>query len=157
MSSSFFLSSEILINVIVKINTIMKDLEIDFEDLFVFSETWNKDFTKIEDLITILPAYLSDTFEYLICYLKGTDDHYNIALFNNLVRLLDFLYKLVRDDNKIIIDTIKKSVTIKQMIKLIEKAKRLKDAELSIPDQLIKYRLIQLLNKVWYYNLIKFP
>lgn len=135
----------------------MKDLKIDFEDLFMFSETWNKDFTKIEDLITILPAYLSDTFEYLIYYLKGTSDHYNIALFDNLVRLLDFLYKLVGDDNKIIIDTIKKSVTIKQMIKLIEKAKRLKDAELSIPDQLIKYRLIQLLNKVWYYNLIKFP
>ena len=135
----------------------MKNLKIDFEDLFVFSETWNKDFTKIEDLITILPAYLSDTFEYLIFYLKGTSDHYNIALFDNLVRLLDFLYKLVGDDNKIIIDTIKKSVTIEQIIKLIEKAKRLKDAELSIPDQLIKYRLIQLLNKVWYYNLIKFP
>lgn len=123
----------------------MEDLEIDFEDLFVFSETWNKDFTKIEDLITILPAYLSDTFEYLICYLKGTSDHYNIALFDNLVRLLNFLYKLVGDDNKIIIDTIKKSVTIKQMIKLIEKAERLKDAELSVPEQIIKYKLIQLL------------
>lgn len=130
----------------------MKDLKIDFEDLFVFSETWNKDFTKIEDLITILPAYLSDTFEYLICYLKGTSDHYNIELFNNLVRLLDFLYQL--GDNKIIIDTFKKSVTTEQIIKLIEKAKRLKDAELSIPDQLIKYRLIQLLNTVWYYTMI---
>lgn len=124
----------------------MKDLEIDFEDLFIFSETWNKDFTKIEDLITILPAYLSDTFEYLICYLKGTSDHYNIALFDNLVRLLNFLYKLVGDDNKIIIDTIKKSVTIKQMIELIEKAEKLRDAELSVPEQIIKYKLIQLLN-----------
>ena len=132
----------------------MKNLKIDFEDLFVFSETWNKDFTKIEDLITILPAYLSDTFEYLIFYLKGTSDHYNIELFNNLVRLLDFLYQLVRDDNKIIIDTFKKSVTTEQIIKLIEKAERLKDTELSIPDQLIKYRLIQLLNTVWYYTMI---
>lgn len=124
----------------------MKNLKIDFEDLFIFSETWNKDFTKIEDLITILPAYLSDTFEYLICYLKGTSDHYNIALFDNLVRLLNFLYKLVGDDNKIIIDTIKKSVTIKQMIELIEKAEKLRDAELSVPEQIIKYKLIQLLN-----------
>ena len=131
----------------------MEDLEIDFEDLFVFSETWNKDFTKIEDLITILPAYLSDTFEYLICYLKGTSDHYNIALFDNLVKLLDFLYKLVGDYNKIIINTIKKSVTIEQMIELIEKAKRLKDTELSVPEQQIKYKLIQLLNSV---NIIEF-
>lgn len=133
----------------------MEDLETDFEDLFIFSETWNKDFTKIEELITILPAYIRDTFEYLIYYLKGT--YHNIVLFNNLVKLLDFLHKLVKEENKIIIDTIKKSVTNKQMTELIKKAEKLEDAELiSISDELVKYKLIQLLNTVYFYNIIKF-